>query len=324
MERLVAVDSANRNVTLYPSGNTYVVHLSSPIRNISRIDLVAARVPNTLYNLDTPLSVMTVNSSSDIYLPPGFYTAHTLAAALTSRGFFEAFYLQTEGKYIFSSASSFTFVIHSNDFAKLAGFSSGVTYTSHVADPLYDPVYTGLNIVRSDEIIDLSFNEFIYLDIDEFRTPNHVSTGAIINSTGTVTGANAERSFAPIIMDVNSANIKNFVESDYRISVYYPEPIGMLDRLTVRWYDKDGSLLNFRGLDTNSFVVRVHTIETPRLLPLPQLEEVELKRYIDVVDQQPAAPEKKRKIPWTLIFILVLMGSLFYFNVLRRRPAGSV
>jgi len=323
MERLIVVDAANRNTSLYPSGNTYVVHLSSPIRNISRVDLVSAHLPNTIYNLDTPLSVMTVNTSSNIYLPPGFYNACSLATALTARGFFEAVYIPTEGKFIFSHCSQFTFVIHSPEFAKLVGFLPNVVYTSHLGNQDYDPCYSAFYIIRSIGIIDLSFNEIVHLDIDEFRTPNHVSTGAIINSSGTITGANAGRSFAPIIMDVNSASIKNFKESDYKISVFYPEPIGVLTRLTVRWYDKNGSLLNFRGLDTNSFVVRVHTIEHPRLPPPPPVEEVELKRYIEVV-APPAPPEKKRKIPWTLISILILIGTLFYFNVLRRTPSAPV
>ena len=50
-ERLVFADSHNRDSALYPSGNSYVLHLTTPIKNIERVDLVSARVPNTLYNL---------------------------------------------------------------------------------------------------------------------------------------------------------------------------------------------------------------------------------------------------------------------------------
>ena len=43
--RLLFADSKNRDVALYPSGNSYVLHLTRPIKNIERVDLVSARVP---------------------------------------------------------------------------------------------------------------------------------------------------------------------------------------------------------------------------------------------------------------------------------------
>ena len=48
--RLLFADSKNRDVALYPSGNSYVLHLTRPIKNIERVDLVSARVPNTMWN----------------------------------------------------------------------------------------------------------------------------------------------------------------------------------------------------------------------------------------------------------------------------------
>jgi len=48
--RLVFADSKNRDLKLYPSGNSYVLHLTTPIKNVSRVDLVSARVPLFLSN----------------------------------------------------------------------------------------------------------------------------------------------------------------------------------------------------------------------------------------------------------------------------------
>ena len=110
-----------------------------------------------------------------------------------------------------------------------------------------DPAYSGKYLVRSTTLVDLSLNDYVFLDVEELRTPSHVDARALVGSTGTVSGGNANRSFAPIIMDVGSACIKNFHENkDYRISVAYPEPINVLQRLTVRWYDRDGRLINFK------------------------------------------------------------------------------
>jgi hypothetical protein len=42
-ERLVFADSLNRDESLYPHGDSYVLHLTTPIKNIERVDLVSAR-----------------------------------------------------------------------------------------------------------------------------------------------------------------------------------------------------------------------------------------------------------------------------------------
>jgi len=42
---LLFADSKNRDVALYPSGSSYVLHLTTPIKDIERVDLVSARVP---------------------------------------------------------------------------------------------------------------------------------------------------------------------------------------------------------------------------------------------------------------------------------------
>jgi len=47
--RLIFVDAANRDVALYPNGNSYVLHLTRPIRNIERVDLVSARHLKSMY-----------------------------------------------------------------------------------------------------------------------------------------------------------------------------------------------------------------------------------------------------------------------------------
>ena len=243
-ERLIFVDAANRDSNLYPTGSRYVLLLTRPIRNIERVDLVSARVPNTMYNLTDGSNVFAFNSSN-VSLNQGFYSAYTLAQAVTSNALVTLDYLQQEGHFVFSSVSVFTLKIQSDEFATMVGLASGTTYTGSLASPL-DPAYTGKYIVKSKTLVDFSLNEYIYLDIDELRTPFNVDTGALQGTSGTISGSNANRSFAPINMDVSSACIKNFHENkDYRISVDYPEPINSLQRLTVRWVDKSGTLYVF-------------------------------------------------------------------------------
>jgi hypothetical protein len=130
-------------------------------------------------------------------------------------------------------------------------------------------------------------------------------------------------------MDVGSACIKNFHENkDYRISVEYPEPINVLQRLTVRWFDRDGKLLDFRGWDTNAFVLRIHVREPDReiqLPPPPPLQDVELKRIIDAMTlalpPPPKEESKKFKIPWFLLVLATLIG-IFIWKTFGPRPGA--
>jgi len=323
--RLLFVDSTNRDVTLYPSGSSYTLHLTRPIRNIERVDLVSARVGNSMYNLTNGSNVFAFNSSN-VSLNPGFYSAYTLAQDVSAQTSSPTLtYVQEEGHYIFSSGSLFTLQIQSSEFGAMVGLENGKTYTAALAGST-DPTYAGKYIVRSTTLVDFSLNDYIYLDIDELRTPFNVDTGALQGTTGTISGSNANRSFAPIIMDVGSACIKNFHENkDYRVSVDYPEPINSLQRLTVRWVDKNGDLLDFRGWNTNAFILRLHLTPDPEpVLPPPQpLEEIQIKRIVEAMKiQPPPPPEPKRRFHWWII-ILVILGAFVAFKTFKG-PGGQL
>ena len=320
--RLLFADSKNRDVNLYPSGNSYVLHLTTPIKDIERVDLVSARVPNTMWNCTLGSNVLAVGtggpSSSNVSLNPGFYSVYGLAAALTP--YVTCDYLPDEGHFLFSNSASFTIFVHSEELSKMLGLVRGTLLTSALAGPT-DPSYATKYILRSTTLVDLSLNDYIFLDIDELRTPTHVDTGSLQGNTGTVSGSNANRNFAPVILDVASGCIKNFHEhKDYRVSVEYPEPITSLQRLTVRWVDKSGALLNFQGWNANAFVLRIHVREDQNeivLPPPPPLQDIEIKRIIEAMTiaytPPPAPKESKRKIPWWLILI-VLIGAIVAYK----------
>ena len=321
--RTIFADAENRDATLYPSGNSYVLHLTAPLKNIERVELVSARVPNTMYNLTDGSNVFAIGSVQ-VSLNPGFYSAYTLAAAVTANAAVSMDYLMQEGHFVFSSTGPFTLTIQSQEFATMAGLPLGA-YAASLATTL-DPTYSGKYIVKSTTLIDFSLNEYVYLDIDELRTPFSVDTGALQGTTGTISGSNVNRAFAPIIMDVGSSCIKNFHENkDYKVSVEYPEPINSLQRLTVRWFDKKGNLLNFRGWDTNAFILRLFLTPDPErvLPPPPPLEDVQIKRLVEAMQMvPPPPPEPKRRFHWWLI-ILVFIGAIVAWKTFRPSSTGT-
>jgi len=322
--RLLFGDSLNRDMTLYPDGNSYTLHLTRPIRNIERVELVSARVPNTMYNLTNGSNILQVNSVN-VSLNDGFYSVYTLSIDLSAVMTNVCLaYIPEEGRFIFSGASQFTIKIQSSELATMLGLVNNTELTSVTAGPTY-PSYAGNQILVSTTLVDMSLNDIVYLDIEEFRSPFNVDTGAIQATTGTISGSNANRAFAPIAMDVGSACIKNFGENkDYKIGVDYPEPINSLQRLTIQWIDRNGKLLNFQGWNTNSFVLRLFLTPDPEVtLPPPApLEDTQIRRIVEAMTMVPKPPkeEPKRRFHWWLIVLVLLVLIGLYKTFGQGRP----
>ncbi len=46
MDYIVYVDSNNRDQILYPNSNSYTLHLTTPIRNVTKVEVLSAMLPN--------------------------------------------------------------------------------------------------------------------------------------------------------------------------------------------------------------------------------------------------------------------------------------
>ena len=346
-EILLYGSSQSRDVTLYPSGNSYTIFLSSPVTNIERIDLVSARVPNSMYNLTNGTGVLAVGPSGSpttVSLNPGFYGVYDMATALTNTGLVTVTYLTFEGKFIFSSASAFGVQVNSTELSNILGIP--VTTTAIAATQVPGsgstwPTYANQYILTSNNVVNASVGEQIFLDIDELKTPRHIFTGGLQYVTKVdgskkyitqlTAGSGPSRAFAPITLDVNSGNIKNFHENkDYRISVFYPEPINKLQRLTVRWVDIYGQPLIFNGLEQNSFILRLH-VRAKVMEPTEEendlerrVAELEIKRFIEDKAEPPPPPQKTRFGRWTVVLLalLGLLGYVVYKRFINPNPVG--
>ena len=280
--RQVFVSSENRDTVLYPSGNSYTLHITEPIKDIQRVELLYASVPNTLHNLTNGSNVIEVSNvlspgdpMTTFSIPQGFYNSSTLATELTyamsNNTNITVSYLAAEGKYLFArTGNTFTMNVMSSELASMLGFDAvTVKSSTNVATevdlnlPLYsdNTRYRGREFLKSDRVVNLAPNEGIFLDIHELRTQFNEDAKAITGSTGTYSGRNVSRTFGLIPMDVTAGAIKHFKKSnDYDFCIDYINPIRKLDRLQVQWVDRHGDLVNFNGLEDNSFMLRFHTL----------------------------------------------------------------
>ncbi len=305
MEHYLFADSKNRDVALYPHGNTYVLHMTKPLRNVTRVDLVSAKVPNSMYNLNNGSNCFSINSEK-FSLYPGFYTAYGLAETMSYVTGLLVEYQPDEGKFIISSKTSFTIDVSNPELRIMTGITHANSYTT--TGTVYENKYPGDEIVKSDTLIDLSTNEFIFLDIDELRTQKVLDSKKLVGES--YDGATIATSFGMIPLDVASAQIKTFKETtDYKLSISFEHPIPRLTRLNVKWLDKNGRVLTFNGFDNNAFVLRFHCNESAPPEPEKESDFEILSRKLERAIQDaipPPKPEKKRPV-WIYISVIAVL-----------------
>ena len=269
----LVVNSNLRDTTLYPSGNSYTMHLTNPIHDITRVELIQASVPNVIQNLPDGTNAISLDGST-FSLPNGFYSANGLAAevqnAIEPVTNVSVTYLSNEGKYLFSRPTTdpngnFTLTL-SSTLATLMGFTSTSAGTSAPVANDTPPTtfalyanndrYQNTTFLKSDQLVNLTADNYIYLDVAELNTSRMQQAQKI--ETNSFSTSASQNNFGPIVLDVSSGAIKHFSEtSDYIYAVDYYPPISQLSRVTVRWRKTDGTPINFQGLNENSFMLKV-------------------------------------------------------------------
>ena len=267
----IYVDSRTRDSNIFPSGNSYSIYLTNPLKNIQQIDLISAKVPNSIYNLNLGSNVLNFGGTSNLSLASGFYSASSLANDIISTGRLPAgssvYYSTSEGKYIFYSASSFTMNVTTAEMATMLGMPRGSVQTASLiagTDLVYgsNTTLSGKYILKSSNVADFTSNEILFLDIEELDN-QRMNLGSRITGN-TFVNSSASHAFGPITLDCISGSIKTFKEkSDYKISLEYTAPISKLSRLTVAWRDINGNIVNFNGAQNNSFILRVKRSDVP-------------------------------------------------------------
>ena len=329
--KYVFADSTNRDVVIYPYGNTFTLHLTSPLHSVIQVDLVAARVPNTMYNLTNGTNVLVwsdLTTTSNISIPTGYYSADGLAQALTNASgvLFSIEFLPSEGKYMFSSSvASFTIEGTTAQIRSMLGIEPGVLSSFWFAtSDIYanDPTYTDKSLYKTSRIANLSMNEYVFLDIEELRTTSVLDAKKLIQ--GTTEGSTIRSTFGMIPLDVSSGCIKNYKETtDYKQYILYNTPIPKLDRLTVRWIDRTGNLLNFQGFEHNAFTLRIHCEYHNPPPPTPPLQDIQIQRIVDAMQHAPPPPkppdEKRAFGRWVIVVLVisVLAAYIAYVRLLR-------
>ena len=281
--REIYIDSRRRNE---PYGNAYTLFIQNPpLKNITKVDLVAATIPNTMYNITNGTDIFSI-SGENISVENGFYSAgHMINAInLNLTGTMKCVFLSEEGKFMFVDNNPFTLEVFSDEFSLITGFSKELLYSQNTG--LVSKAYEGKYYIKSQNVANFkTYGEYVYLDIDELRRPYN------IDAVSNVYNSQSSTIFAIVPMDVSSGCIKTFKEqTDYKISVEYPKQIDQIDRLTIVWRDFKGNVINFNGVDENSLILRFHEMEKeyfveekPKEKPLFQFENKRDVKFVFII-----------------------------------------
>jgi len=252
--REIYVDSRRRNE---PYGNSYTLYIQSPLKNVTKVELVSATVPNTVYNITDGIDLFSLQDLT-CSISNGFYSTCGLVEAVNeslSSNTYKISFLSSEGKFMVLGKQHFSMTIHSDEFQQLTGFSG--TLESNLAttsNGIFIQNSSGYEFVKSPRVANMKpWGEYVYLDIDELRRPFE------IDAVSDPTASQNSTIFAIIPLDVTSSHMKTFKEhSDYKISIEYPKPIDMIDRLTIKWLNYQGKIVNFNGADDNALLLRFY------------------------------------------------------------------
>jgi hypothetical protein len=336
METYIHVNSTNRNTSLYPSGNNFSLYLPTTIKNIIKAEVIAARVPNTVYYLNTTTNLLTTTGTSSMLMPPGFYAdpvafATEISNRFTSTSAEKIIWVPAEGKFLYltTAAVGSTFNVIASDFGLMIGTPVG-NYTTVAISTAVCSSATSTNFTscfKSPSVVDMTRNDFMFLNIAELNHNNFkdpYGTNPLVSNVSQQTTGNTTGLFTAITMDVTSNTVKTFKNSDYPIAVYYDPPISSIDRISISWYDYRRNLINFQGFEDNAVILRITSSKPPGPLNLGDVGNI-LEGDVDNKSRSlppPPLPKIiKEKKTWGRWFILLVIGALVTLWISKKRAA---
>lgn len=322
------LNSAKRDLKIYPNGNVYALDLLTPLKNITKVELISARIPNTIYNITNGIDALTVSNVSTTYsisLPNGFWADPTEVATEIYGRFNQSNmnieWIHNEGVFMFytSLPEQINITVNSSDLARLLGFPVGVSIpmfpypqVNGQAKDLIGilPNHT-MQYLKSPAVADFSKNDYIFLDVQEFR-----NTGLTELSSASLSGKTTTNMFTGLTLDVPANSIKIFKNSDYPVAVEYDPPISKISRLTIGWYDSKANLIQFQGLEENASTFRVTTKNSVPIIEIEQLHsEDQDPRPIPVkIPKPPEVKEKRMLGKWFVFLVLIGIATLWYLK----------
>lgn len=233
----LAIDSKDRDKSLFPNANNYEVRLNNEIDDVISAKLINADIPLSMYMINKYFDTLVVQQGSDtpqnIQLDHGNYNENELATLITDAlnnafgdSTFTVTYNTNKDNFSFVSTSPFSLIFgtSSNSLDMLLGFSK--------------KTYTSINLGRVNHVINaeyrknFNYNNCIIMYIDKFDTYQSPSN-------------EIDRCFA-ILPSVYT--LLSISDNPELIKIFSP-PIPRLAKLIISFYDRYGNPYDFSNME---------------------------------------------------------------------------
>ena len=276
----VQVDSRDRDPNV--SANNYVMYLTEPVKQIKEVIIRDIQVPNSTYNVVDGKNMFVFRSpagvgvAQGVIIEPGSYSGLDLATHVfnitTGQPTFDVnwnvVYQTGSKKFIFTQGpNDFDILFGSPELADTFGFDTNVTlYTSGPSPFTYysNDITLQAQVLPSTRIANLVKDKYFYLEIAELSDPR-VQTAKrpdytldVNNLSQGFEGNNLSRIFGKVPVYAGPGNDVFFDRnSTFKLVRSYMSPLSSLSRLSIKWMDYAGNLIEFNGLDENSFTLEL-------------------------------------------------------------------
>jgi len=230
----IVVDSKDRDMAIFPEPNKYEITLYDDIEDIVTAQLLSSSIPLTGYIINSYHNTLTFTVGSTKYnavLDDGDYTAADLATAIQTKMnaasgvTFTVAYSDKTGKITISTvATNFTLNMgvssNTTSLGKVLGFNNAKDYVS-----------SSFKVVAPARV-NLDYFKYVVMDIDGFDI--NKSTNTTLNKSFAVLGISQIK--------------KNFNDAP-EIKKSFKPPLARLYKIKVSFWDRDGNLYDFNGVD---------------------------------------------------------------------------
>jgi hypothetical protein len=142
------IDSRQRNYSIYPNPNCYLIDLVSPYKNVERIELIAAMLPKTEYNINSDNNLLLVSiggTQEALYLTPGQYIIGSNQTGIP-------FYQANGSQMLYGLLAELKNILNTHTLAA-GGFNTFLATEPSPSDPLTPSFGTGRNASILNRIV---------------------------------------------------------------------------------------------------------------------------------------------------------------------------
>lgn len=301
---ILVVDSAERDTATYNASNDYTVFLNRTLYNVTKIELVSARIPLSQYLVDLHNNVVQVDGV-DYTIQPGSYLTGTELAAqlktdLSASVLNNVTFNDNTQKLEFKGTSQFTMEFDIvNNLAELMGFDHDQTYTSDAGGNLEAPGVVNLCGPNS-LVLSITGDSDDYIKNDVYLDTPHEP----LNFYGTLL---AREEGCPTFINYDNS-------ADKVIQSFDDSPLCSISKLSIKFLFN-----NFDSVIPYDFKLRNHVLKFEITCSLDKLNVTKENENVNKMIELPPKLDLERfRDPWRLLGdkrVLMYGGAVILFIV---------